>query len=160
MSDRGIFLISLLIFAAIFLAAVGVLLVGVDRRKQRIKKRLEDITQEQAQELQEGGSILRDTSLSNVPALDAIFQQFPPTRHIGALLHQADMTMKVEAFLFLSLVLALLGGFINENTLGVGDVVAVVAGVLPDDVVERPMLLSYIHRMRDDWGWSQTPQGC
>jgi hypothetical protein len=49
---------------------------------------------------------------------------------------------------------------IDRDTLHVGDEVAVTAGVRPDDVVERPMLLGYIHRTDDDWGWSQIPQGC
>jgi hypothetical protein len=49
---------------------------------------------------------------------------------------------------------------INRDTLHVGEEVVVTAGVRPDDVVERPMLLGYIHRTSDDWGWSQTPQGC
>lgn len=49
---------------------------------------------------------------------------------------------------------------IHMDTLHIGDRVEIVAGVRPNDVVERPMLLSYIHRASDDWGWSQTPQGC
>lgn len=54
--------------------------------------------------------------------------------------------------------LALAG--IHEDTLRVGDLVDITAGIRPNDVVERPMLLSYIHRDKDGWGWSQVPQGC
>lgn len=49
---------------------------------------------------------------------------------------------------------------IDETTLQVGDRVEVRAGVLPNDVVIRPMLLSYIRRIRDGWQWSQRPEGC
>jgi len=49
---------------------------------------------------------------------------------------------------------------IHEDTLRIGDEVIIITGIRPDDVVERPMLLSYIHRDSDGWGWSQTPQGC
>lgn len=49
---------------------------------------------------------------------------------------------------------------IARDTLHVGDQVAVTTGIREDDVVERPLLLSYIHRSSDDWGWSQVPQGC
>jgi hypothetical protein len=38
--------------------------------------------------------------------------------------------------------------------------VVITAGIRPDEVVERPLLLSYIHRTSDGWGWSQLPQGC
>lgn len=49
---------------------------------------------------------------------------------------------------------------ISQDTLRIGDQVIVIAGIRPNDVVERPMLLSYIHRDSDGWGWSQRPQGC
>jgi hypothetical protein len=54
--------------------------------------------------------------------------------------------------------LALAG--IEEDTLRIGDQVDVTAGVLLEDTTTRPMLLSYIHRETDGWGWSQKPQGC
>jgi hypothetical protein len=49
---------------------------------------------------------------------------------------------------------------IDRDTLHVGDHVDITAGIRLDDVVERPLLLSYIHRDSDGWGWSQVPQGC
>jgi len=49
---------------------------------------------------------------------------------------------------------------IDRDTLQPGDEVTVVAGVRRDDVTQRPMLLSYIHRNSDGWGWSELPQGC
>lgn len=49
---------------------------------------------------------------------------------------------------------------IDRDTLRIGDQVAITAGVRVDEVVARPLLLSYIHRNSDDWGWSQLPQGC
>ena len=48
---------------------------------------------------------------------------------------------------------------ITRDTLAIGDRVEIQAGVRPNEVTERPMLLSYIHR-GDGWGWAQTPQGC
>ena len=49
---------------------------------------------------------------------------------------------------------------IRRDTLLIGDQVVITAGIRLNDVVERPMLLSYIHRTSDGWGWSQLPQGC
>lgn len=49
---------------------------------------------------------------------------------------------------------------IHEDTLQIGDQLTVIVGIRPNDIVERPMLLNYVHRDRDDWGWTETPQGC
>lgn len=49
---------------------------------------------------------------------------------------------------------------IQRDTLRIGDRVEIAAGIRPDEVVQRPMLLSYIYRDSDGWGWSQKPQGC
>jgi hypothetical protein len=49
---------------------------------------------------------------------------------------------------------------IHQDTLRIGDQLTVIAGVRPNDIVERPMLLNYLHRDRDDWGWTEVPQGC
>jgi len=49
---------------------------------------------------------------------------------------------------------------IDRDTLSIGDQVAITAGIRVDELVQRPLLLSYIHRDSDDWGWSQLPQGC
>lgn len=49
---------------------------------------------------------------------------------------------------------------IYQDTLKIGDELTVIVGIRPNDIVERPMLLNYLHRDRDDWGWTETPQGC
>lgn len=49
---------------------------------------------------------------------------------------------------------------IHQDTLRIGDQLTVIVGIRPNDIVERPLLLNYIHRDRDDWGWTETPQGC
>jgi hypothetical protein len=49
---------------------------------------------------------------------------------------------------------------IHQDTLKIGDELTVIVGIRPNDIVERPMLLNYLHRDRDDWGWTETPQGC
>jgi hypothetical protein len=54
--------------------------------------------------------------------------------------------------------LALAG--IDRDTLRIDDQVDVTAGIRLDEATARPMLLSYIHRESDGWGWSQRPQGC
>ena len=48
---------------------------------------------------------------------------------------------------------------IDRDTLRVGDQVLVSAGTRPDDVVDRPLLLSNIRRTSDGWEWSQPLQG-
>lgn len=49
---------------------------------------------------------------------------------------------------------------IHQDTLQPGDRVIIIAGIRPNDIVERPLLLSYIHRDSDGWGWAEAPQGC
>jgi len=49
---------------------------------------------------------------------------------------------------------------IERDTLRIDDQVVVTAGIRLDDTTARPLLLSYIHRDSDGWGWSQKPQGC
>jgi hypothetical protein len=49
---------------------------------------------------------------------------------------------------------------IERDTLQVGDPVTVRAGIRPNEVVSRPMLLNSIHRESDGWEWSQSPEGC
>lgn len=48
---------------------------------------------------------------------------------------------------------------IHKDTLRVGDQVVVTAGTR-EEIVDRPLLLSEIHRASDGWEWSQVPQGC
>lgn len=49
---------------------------------------------------------------------------------------------------------------IDKDTLHIGDEITAVAGIQRDEIADKPMLLSYIHRNSDGWGWSQLPQGC
>jgi len=49
---------------------------------------------------------------------------------------------------------------IDEHTLQPGDRVTIRAGIRPNEVVSRPMLLNSIHRESDGWEWSQAPEGC
>jgi hypothetical protein len=49
---------------------------------------------------------------------------------------------------------------IEKDTLRVGDQVTIRAGIRPNEVAARPMLLNYIRRESDGWEWSQTPEGC
>jgi Family of unknown function (DUF6152) len=48
---------------------------------------------------------------------------------------------------------------IEQDTLRIGDHL-VVEGGTRTDVVEKPILLSSIHRASDGWEWSQALQGC
>jgi hypothetical protein len=49
---------------------------------------------------------------------------------------------------------------IEIDTLHVGDHVVVQGGFRPNDVAEKPLLLSSIRRTSDGWEWSQPVQGC
>jgi tight adherence protein B len=140
MNDRGIVLVSILIFAAIFIAGIGILVAAMDRRKQKVKKRLENLTYVPGGDQEGQGSILRDTSLSTNPAVDDIFQRIPFTRAVGSLLTQADVSMKVDAFLFISLVLGVLGAVIGafvSRLPWVGLLVGALVALVPYWVVFR-----------------------
>jgi len=48
---------------------------------------------------------------------------------------------------------------IERDTIRPGEQVTVTVGTR-ENGLEQPMLLAAITRQRDDWEWSQTPQGC
>ena len=78
MDSQALF-VSILMFVAVLLAGGGVFYVIVERRKQRVRRRLGELTQVVSEETGEA-SILRDEALSSIPAPRTI--TFPNT--VGA----------------------------------------------------------------------------
>jgi len=132
-------IVGILIAAAVLVAGLGILTMIMDRRGRRVRRRLDDLQQTVVEETGEA-TILRDESLSSIPALDNLLRKFYVSQRLGALLTQADVSMKVGTFVLLTIVLAGLGGIIAYFTSGwewMGLVGAVLVGSIPYWVVFR-----------------------
>ena len=77
--------------------------------------------------------------------------------HVQLFIREADGTLHRLGWLGLQ---ALHRAGIDRSTLHVGDQVVFTASLRPDDVVDRPQLVSSLTRASDGWEWSQPLQGC
>jgi tight adherence protein B len=110
--DRQILIVGVLVFAAVFAAGLGLFFMYLDRKKVRVRKRLEEMGKYGAPEALMEASILRDDTLSSVAAFDRVLRRFSVAERVRALITQADVRMQVGTFILITLVLGLLGGFI------------------------------------------------
>jgi tight adherence protein B len=111
-SDRQILLVSILIFAAIFAAGLGFFFMALERRRVKVRKRLEEMSKLGLSEAATEASIFWDETLSSVPAFDRFLRRFSVAAKVRALITQADVKMQVGTFMLLTLGLGLLGGLI------------------------------------------------
>ena len=95
---------SILIFISILLAGVGVLVYLSEKRKGKVRRRLHG-DQLMATEAEAGdtATIVRDTSLSSIPALDQVLQQYSLFTRLGTTLTQADVSMQVGTFILVTI---------------------------------------------------------
>jgi tight adherence protein B len=138
MDGQALF-VSILMFVAVLLAGGGVFYVIVERRKQRVRRRLGELTQVVSEETGEA-SILRDEALSSIPALDELLRRFYLSKKLGSLLVQADVSMRVATFVLITLLIAFLGGlvaFAATKWAWMGLVGAVLVGSIPFWIVYR-----------------------
>jgi len=112
MQDRMIGIVAVLVFAAVFVAGLGVFYVFMERRKLRVRKRLEDLNRLGLSEAAVEASILRDDTMSDMPAFDRILQKLSIASRTRSLLMQADVKMRVGTFFLITLALGILGGTI------------------------------------------------
>jgi len=112
MQDRMIGIVAVLVFAAVFVAGLGVFYVFMERRKLRVRKRLEDLNRLGLSEAAVEASILRDDTMSDMPAFDRILQKLSIAARTQSLLMQADVKMRVGTFFLITLALGILGGTI------------------------------------------------
>ena len=112
MQDRLIGIVAVLVFAAVFAAGLGVFFVFMERRKLRVRKRLEDLNRLGISEGGAEGSILRDDTMSDVPAIDRFLRKWSIASRTRSLLMQADVKMQVGTFFLITIGLAVLGGTI------------------------------------------------
>jgi len=112
MQDRMIGIVAVLVFAAVFVAGLGVFYVFMERRKLKVRKRLEDLNRLGLSEAAVEASILRDDTMSDMPAFDRILQKLSIASRTRSLLMQADVKMRVGTFFLITLALGILGGTI------------------------------------------------
>ena len=105
-------IVAVLVFAAVFVAGLGVFYVFMERRKLRVRKRLEDLNRLGLSEAAVEASILRDDTMSDMPAFDRILQKLSIASRTRSLLMQADVKMRVGTFFLITLALGILGGTI------------------------------------------------
>jgi tight adherence protein B len=113
----------------------------LDRKRVRVRRRLEELDRMSGSGVAAAeASILRDETLSSVPRLDRFLQQFSLAHRLRIMLTQADVSMRVGAFMGLSLVLAVLAGLIAAAAAGlgwVGILGAIMVGSIPTFVIYR-----------------------
>jgi len=107
---------SALIFAAVFLAGLGIQLLFHDQRRKRVQRRLQEVTH--TRQTRVDPVILRDMKLSSVPALDRLLQRLPLVGRLPPLLAQADASFSVGTFVLLMMTLAVLGAFLSGDVFG------------------------------------------
>lgn len=132
-------LVGLLVAAAVLVAAIGAITMFMERGGRRVRRRLDDLQQTVVEETGEA-TLLRDESLSSIPALDNLLRRFFVSQRLGMLLSQADVSMKVGTFVLLTLALAVLGGVVGyfiRHWWWLGLVGAIVIGSIPYWVVYR-----------------------
>ena len=112
MQDRLIGIFAVLVFAAVFAAGLAVFYIFMERRKLRVRKRLDDLSKLGLSEAATEASILRDDTLSNVPAIDRLLRKLAVATRVRALLMQADVKMHVGTFFIITIGLGFLGGII------------------------------------------------
>jgi len=105
-SNLGLIIPSALVFLAVLVSVPGFVLLARARANKRIRERLQDVV---ADPRDEGISttILRDIELSSIPFLNRMLQGANWARRLELLLVQADIKMRLGAFVTLMLVLGL-----------------------------------------------------
>ena len=112
MQDRLIGIFAVLVFTAVFAAGLGFVYMLMERRKLKVRKRLDELGKLGVSEAATEASILRDDTLSTVPALDRLLRKFSIAERTRGLLMQADVKMRVGTFFLITVGLAVLGGAI------------------------------------------------
>lgn len=126
---------SLLIVLAIVFTAFGIYVLVKEFANKRIRDRLQDVIMtDESEGASTRSIILRDMDLSSIPLLNAILRNWGLAQRLDNLLVQGDLSIRLGSFIFLTLVLALLG-LIVPLYLGHGVFIAlpiaVVLGIIP-----------------------------
>src|SRR5262245_23394194 len=98
MQDRLIGIVAVLVFAAVFAAGLGVFFMFMERRKLKVRKRLEDLNRLGISEGAADTSILRDDAMSDVASVDRFLRKWSLASRTRSLLLQADVRMRVGTF--------------------------------------------------------------
>lgn len=137
--DLRLIVPSVLAFVAVVAALAGVSMLLKGHANRRIRQRLQDVVADP----QEDGihsTIMRDMELSSIPMVNRMLQNASWARRLDTLLVQADIKMKLGAFVMLMLVLAVAVAFFVDLILGRPFVAAglgMIAGVIPLYVVRH-----------------------
>lgn len=118
--------IAAVVFAAIFLALLGVFVIAYDRlarRNRRLRERMRRITQGQTEAPEKEYLILRDQSYSSIPFLDRMLSGMASAKRLQLIIDQSGLPIRTGALILASLSLGSVTGLIlalmsGSNLLG------------------------------------------
>ncbi len=145
--DLRLIVPSLLAFTAVVAALAGVVMLVRAHANRRIRQRLHDVVADP----QEDGihaTILRDMELSSIPLMNRLLQNSGWAHKLDILLVQADIKMKLGAFVTLMFVLAVGVALVVDMILGrpyVGAALGVLAGTIPVSVARHKRFKRTLH---------------
>jgi tight adherence protein B len=114
--DVGLIVPSVFAFLAVLAFVFGAVMLVKTRANRRISERLHDVVADKNDEGLDS-IILRDMDLSAVPVLNRLLQHAGWAHRLDKLLVQADVKMRVGAFVVLTLVLGLGGALFVDAVL-------------------------------------------
>jgi tight adherence protein B len=129
--------IAVLVFAAVFFGTLAVYLVlraRLTKGSQPVVRRLDDITRGDVNRDDEPQTILKDQSLSRIPALHRLLSRLTWSERIQAMIRQAGMRINVGTFVLSILVLGIATLAVVHyisNSLVVSLAAGVAGGALP-----------------------------
>ena len=119
---------SLFAFAAVMALVLGFIVLVRARANQQIRDRLHDVVTDRNEEGIDS-IILRDVQLSSIPLINRMLSASAWARKLDTLLVQADIKMRVGAFVALMLVLGSVSALVVNAILG-RLIVAIAVGLL------------------------------
>ncbi len=143
--NNPLLLPSILIGLSVLVAGVSIAIWMSESQKRRVQQRLQDLDRP-LEYVEEELDVLRDEKLSSIPVFDAMLGKLRVARQIENLLLQADLDMKVGAFVLLTLVAAAAGGLVAYLYAPFGEVLAVPAALLTGSIPWGVVLRKKINR--------------
>jgi tight adherence protein B len=106
--ERELILLSVGVFVVTIVAFVGVYWIAGDSEKRRLRARLKSLTPDR-ERVPAAPGILDDRRLSSSPFMEELLSRFAFARRVNLLLLQGGGKTRTDAFLFMSLALAVAG---------------------------------------------------
>lgn len=129
--------VALIVFAALFAVMLAVFLLAYDRlsrRNRRLRERMRDILEGQAEDDQQSYLLLRDTSYSHIPFLDRLLSRLKLAERLQQQIAEAGLPIRAGALILTALTLAGFAGLLAATLIDsrfLGLLIGLPAGLLP-----------------------------